>query len=123
MKNAKKCIFSPFFRIYRPITQKILVGLIKIYIFLKAQTILYWMIPRIIRLVYRFLFYSHVKLKNCENGQLYIFLRLHPYIQYEHVFMHNDEQADMGISRDNIWGSVMWVTFVHVILWDVCLGA
>ena len=70
LKNA----FFPFFLIYRPIIQIILVGLIQIYIFLKAKTILYW-----IRLVYRFLFYTHVKLENCQNVELYVFLRLHPY--------------------------------------------
>ena len=37
------------------------------------------MILRRIRLVYRFLFYTHVKLENCENGELYVFLRPHPY--------------------------------------------
>ena len=41
MKKCSKVHFPPFFLIYRPITQIILVGLIQIYIFLKAQTILY----------------------------------------------------------------------------------
>ena len=85
LKNA----FFPFFLIYRPITQNILVGLIQIYIFLKAQTILYWMILRRIRLVYRFLLYTHVKLENCENGELYVFLRPHPYIKSNQIKSNN----------------------------------
>ena len=40
------------------------------------------MILRRIRLVYRFVFYTHVKLENCENGELYVFLRFHPYTKY-----------------------------------------
>ena len=45
------------------------------------------MILRRIRLVYRFLFYTHVKLKNCENDELYVFLRPHPYI-YIYIYIY-----------------------------------
>ena len=104
MKKCSKMHFPLFLiLIYRPITQTILVGLIQIYIFLKAQTILYWMILRRIRLVYRFLFYTHVKLKNCENGELYVFLRPHPYLPVTDLMeVWVTSYACVGINRGMI---------------------